>query len=133
MPQFAIPVSTLEDLARQYRGRRIKTTKLNEEEEFGKIAATVLLGGAEGSNPTALFATNFGKIGFLVETDSGVMEVWTAGTLVPHRQLPVERTLLDDVQTGELTTAKFAEIVGIPLDIAEGLIEVYGNKAASQT
>lgn len=101
--------------------------------EFGKVAAVVLVGGDEHPNPTVLFGSNYGKIGFLVETDSGAMEVWSAGTLVPHRQIPMEATLLDDVQSGELTTAKFAEIVGIPLDIAENLIEAHEKKSAEQT
>lgn len=127
---FAIPVSVLKDLQDQFKGRRIKTKKLSGEEELGTVRAAVLINGDVANTAETMYGS---KLGFLVETDLGTVEVWSLGTLVPHRQIPVEHTLLDDVQSGELTTAKFAEIVGIPLDIAENLIEVYGQKDTAKT
>lgn len=131
MPQFAIHTSALNNMMSTFNGRRVKTKKLGGEEEYGKVVCPVLLGG-DTFNSTGAVAVGT-AIGFLVETDAGAMEVWQAGTLVPHRQLPVDYTLLDDVRLGDLSPEKFAEIIGIPLDIAEGLIEAHEKKSAEQT
>lgn len=126
MCQFVIPVSTIEDLTRRYRGHRIKTTKkLGGEEEFGKVAAAVVL--PRNSELTCPSAVSGFSLGFLVETDSGSMEIWSMGILIPARQVPDGDNLIDDVQAGELTMEKFAQIVGVTLTIAEDLVKAHAK------
>lgn len=123
-------LSTLEDLNKRFQYRHVTTTGQAGVTRGGTVKAVVL---DPWDGPTAPGTVACRKIVYMVETDSGYVEIWENPCFVPARQIPDGSSLIGDVQTGELTAAKFAEIVGIPLDIAEGLIEAHEKKAAEQT
>lgn len=127
---MAMLSSTLQDLNKTFQRRPVTTTGQGGVTRNGVVKAVIL---ESWDGPTAPGTVACRKIVYLVETDDGYIEIWENPRFVPARQIPDGSSLIGDVQTGELTVEKFAEIVGIPMEAAEDLIEnirvgAYENK-----
>lgn len=114
-------LSTLEDLNKTFKRRPVTKTGQAGVTRRGIVRSVIL---ESGDGPTAPGTVVFRRIVYVIETSDGYIDTWEN----PCFAISDRSSLIGDVQAGWLTVERFAEIVGIPLAIAENLIEVYRDR-----